>query len=81
MVTSTPPAGNTINGMVKLTGTHSVSIVKWSGHDFMSISHSLMAQRRHHTRMPNKYLRERGLRHPRLSPLGLYQLPRQCCDY
>ena len=32
--------GSTINGMVNRTGPHGVSIVKWSGHDCVSISHS-----------------------------------------
>ena len=40
MITTSPPPGSTINGMVNRTGPHGVSIVKWSGHDCVSISHS-----------------------------------------
>ena len=39
---------------------------------------TLLAERRHHTCMPNKRLRQRGLHHPGLSPQGLYQLLRHC---
>ena len=41
---------------------------------------TLLTQRRHHTRMPNKRLRQRGLRHPRLSLQGIYQLLRHCSN-
>ena len=41
---------------------------------------TLLAQRRHHTRMPNKRLRQRGLHLSRLSPQGLYQLLRHCSN-
>ena len=37
---------------------------------------TLLAQRRHHMRIPNKRLHQQGLNHPRLSPKGLYQLLR-----
>ena len=41
---------------------------------------TLLAQRRHHTRMPDKRLRQRGLHHPQLSPQGFYQLLRHCSN-
>ena len=41
---------------------------------------TLLTQRRRHTRIPNKRLRQLGSHHPRLSPQGLYQLLRHCSN-
>ena len=40
MMTTSPLPGSTINSMVNRTGPHGVSIVKWSGHNCVSISYS-----------------------------------------
>ena len=48
--------------------------------DTIASQHHALAQRRHHTRMPHKRLRNRGLRHPRLSLQGLHQLVRYSCN-
>ena len=37
MITTSPPPGSTTNGLVNRTGPHGVLIVKWSGHDYISI--------------------------------------------
>ena len=39
MITTSPPSRSTINGMVNRTSPHGISIVKWSGHDCVSLIH------------------------------------------
>ena len=40
MITASSSSGSTMNGIVNWTGRHGVSIVGWSGHDCVTISHS-----------------------------------------
>ena len=40
IITTSPPPGSTMYGIVNRTGPHGVSIVGWSGHDYVRISHS-----------------------------------------
>ena len=40
MTITSPAPGRTLNGIVDQTGPHGVSIVKWSGHDCVPMSHS-----------------------------------------
>ena len=41
MITTSPLSGITTNGVVNRTGPHGVLIVKWSGHDHVTISQPL----------------------------------------
>ena len=40
VITTLPPPRSTINGMVNRTGPHGILIVKYGGHDCVSMSHS-----------------------------------------
>ena len=40
MITTSPPSGSTTNGILNRTGPHGVSMVRWSGHDCVTLSHS-----------------------------------------
>ena len=39
IITTPPPPGSTMNGIVNRTGPHMVLIVRWSRHDFLTMSH------------------------------------------
>ena len=66
MITTSTPPGSMRNGMINRTGPHGDSIVQWRGHGRVSISHSWHDDATT-TRVPNKRLRYRGLRHTRCS--------------
>ena len=78
MTTTSPPPGSTTYGIVNRTGPHGLSIVRWSGHDCVSITHSWPDDVTTRTCPTNARVNVAYVISGWLQ--GLYQLLRHCCN-